>query len=109
MWTPEGLAHTLSTLAGEFDGGVVIVRDGEGDGAQQARASISSVTVDSDKLQLAVSATFPEDEANFDWRVRYVTTRSGVIVDRLVEDMGRKAPGAVWNVEAVLELAAEEG
>jgi hypothetical protein len=107
MWTPEGLARAIELLAEDLRGGYVIVRDGdnEPDEAQQAKAAIESVAVDG--AQATVTASFSEGEANFDWRQRLVASASGVIVDFLEQDMGRKAPGAVWNVEAVLELAPE--
>jgi hypothetical protein len=105
MWTPEGLARAIELLAADLEGGVVIVRDGDGEDAQQARTSIESVAVDG--ATVTVQATFPEAEANFEWRVRYVATSSGVIVDRLAEDMGRKASG-VMTVQAELELVAED-
>lgn len=49
-------------------------------------------------------ATFGEDVANFDWNERGVTSVQGVLLDRSVDDQGRKAPGTVWTLEAVLEL-----
>lgn len=50
-------------------------------------------------------ASFGEDVANFEWAERGVTSVQGVLIDRSVGDQGRKSPGTVWTVEAVLELA----
>jgi hypothetical protein len=105
MLTPEGLARWAELLARDLQGGVVIVRDGDGS-AQEAKAPIENAGAEAGAV--TVLATFPEDAANFEWKVRYITTADGVIVDREALDMGRKAAGSVWRVEAVLELAPEE-
>lgn len=105
MFTPEGIARWAELLAEDLRGGVMIVRDGDGD-AQEATAPIESVTADAGVV--TVSAVFPEDAANFDWRVRYIADANGVIIDREALDMGRKAAGAVWRIESVLELSPAE-
>lgn len=59
-----------------------------------------------DGVMLVLRATFGEDVANFDWHERGVTSVQGVLIDRSVEDHGRKAPGTVWTLEAQLELTS---
>lgn len=54
--------------------------------------------------RVIMRATFGENDANFDWRERGVKLADGTLVDRTVEDGGRKAPGSVWTVETVLDL-----
>lgn len=106
MFTPAGTARLAELLAEDLKGGAVIVTDGDNEPGetQTARASIADVQVDGSTV--TVRATFDEQDGNFDWRARRVATSSGVIVDLEVSDMGRKAAGAVWTVEATLEVAA---
>lgn len=59
-----------------------------------------------DGIMLVLRATFAEQVANFDWRERGVTSVQGVLIDRAVQDQGRKAPGTVWTLQAELELLA---
>lgn len=103
MFTAEGIARWAELLAADLRGGKMIVGDGDG---QEATAPIESVTTDAGAV--TVSAVFPEDAANFDWRVRYIASVSGVVVDGETLDMGRKAAGAVWRIESVLELSPAE-
>jgi hypothetical protein len=49
-------------------------------------------------------ATFGEDQAAFDWQERGVVTAQGVLIDRAVQDQGRKVLGAVWQLMAELDL-----
>jgi hypothetical protein len=49
-------------------------------------------------------ATFGEDQAAFDWQERGVVTAQGVLLDRAVQDQGRKVLGAVWQLKADLFL-----
>lgn len=49
-------------------------------------------------------ATFGEDQAAFDWQERGVVTAQGVLLDRSVQDQGRKVLGAVWQLRADLFL-----
>lgn len=57
-----------------------------------------------DAWRLVLRATFDEREGNFDWAERGVVTAQGVLLDRSVEDQGRKVLGAVWTLEAALDL-----
>lgn len=54
--------------------------------------------------KITFQATFGERDAGFDWMERGVYTPSGVLIDRAVGDAGRKVLGAVWVVQAELEL-----
>lgn len=57
-----------------------------------------------DACRLTLRATFGEQDGNFDWAERGVVTAQGVLLDRSVEDQGRKVLGAVWTLEAALDL-----
>jgi hypothetical protein len=54
--------------------------------------------------RVILSATFGSEAANFEWLEHGVRTPDGRLLDRTVEDMGRKAPGSVWTLDAVLDL-----
>lgn len=54
--------------------------------------------------RIVLRSTFTERQANFDWMERGIVVPSGVLIDRSVADQGRKVFGAVWDVEAELEL-----
>lgn len=56
------------------------------------------------RCRIAFSATFGEDAAIFDWQERGIITAQGVLLDRVVRDNGRKVLGAVWTVEATIDL-----
>lgn len=49
-------------------------------------------------------ATFAEEAANFEWLERGVTSVQGVLIDRSVEDHGRKVPGSIWTLSLALDL-----
>lgn len=57
-------------------------------------------------VMIVLQSVFGEDNANFDWRERGFTSVQGVLIDRSVDDQGRKAPGSIWTLEAQLELVA---
>lgn len=54
--------------------------------------------------RVTFQATFGEEVANFDWLERGITSVQGVLIDRSVEDHGRKAAGSVWTLNAALDL-----
>lgn len=54
--------------------------------------------------RVTFQATFGEDAGNFDWLERGITSVQGVLIDRSVEDHGRKAAGSVWTLNASLDL-----
>lgn len=56
-------------------------------------------------FRIVFRSTFGEDKAAFDWMERGVVTAQGVLLDRAVMDQGRKVLGAVWQLEAVLDLS----
>lgn len=59
---------------------------------------------DADGYRLVLRSTFGEGQGIFDWRERGVVTAQGVLLDRSVMDQGRKVLGAIWQIEATLEL-----
>ncbi len=96
MITPEGARWMLALVAGALANVSIVVRDGQSSATAAAQARV-------DGERVIVTATFGENEANFTWRS--VALRVGdVDVDLTTEDMGRKAPGAVWTAETVLEM-----
>jgi hypothetical protein len=103
--TPEGASLLLAIAAGTSDdslaGGSIVVSDG----ATRAQVALDAPPVVAGGA-LTLTATFGEQEANFEWAVAEVLSAGGVVVDREAKDNGRKAAGAVWTLETVLELAA---
>lgn len=76
-------------------------------GDQTAQAELDgpvAVTLAEGIARATFRATFTEQEANFDWAERGVVTAQGVLLDRAVGDQGRKVLGAIWTLEAQLEL-----
>lgn len=61
---------------------------------------------DTQGVQLLMRATFGEQDAAFDWQERGVVTAQGVLIDRSVQDQGRKVLGAIWQLEAALILTS---
>lgn len=54
--------------------------------------------------RVILRATFGEEAANFDWREIGVKLSDGTLIDRTIDDGGRKAQGSVWTLESVLDL-----
>jgi hypothetical protein len=102
LLTSDGAAAVAGLLASQLEGGQLEISDGNGG---TARADMTVVT---QQAVVVCSATFGEQQANFEWRVRRVLDRAGQAVDEHAEDMGRKSAGAVWTLEADIELAPEE-
>lgn len=104
MLTSEGASLLLAIAAGASDdslaGGSVVVSDGKA----RSQSPLDSAAVENGALTLV--ATFGEQDANFEWAVTEILSAQGVVVDREVRDNGRKAAGAVWTSETVLELDA---
>lgn len=57
-----------------------------------------------DACRIVFRATFGEDAANFEWAERGVVSAQGVLLDRSVEDQGRKVLGQIWTLEASLDI-----
>lgn len=107
MLTPEGLERVWAIAAGVSDdslaAGVLWISDGEST-ALVTLDEAPQITVTENGARLRVVATFGEELANFEWRIREFRSEQGVVIDRTEEDQGRKAAGAVWTLEADLEL-----
>lgn len=121
IWTvvTGGLRNEQGGMSDHLGKGRLIVGDGSAPvdktderlaGTQTAWAELDEgfpqITRTEAGVMLVLRATFAEDVANFDWHERGVTSVQGVLIDRSVEDHGRKAPGAVWTLTAELELLA---
>ena len=111
MLTPEGTVRILAVLAGREDdslqGGSLVVSDGDRTAA--APLDEQPVVEATDRgAVLRVAATFGEDAGNFEWLVRELRSAQGVVLDRVEEDQGRKAPGAVWTLEHDVELLGDQ-
>jgi hypothetical protein len=72
-------------------------------GENTAQAPLDSAPMISNG-SVTFTATFGEDIGGFDWQERGVVTAQGVLLDRAVGDQGRKVLGAVWTLQAILEL-----
>lgn len=115
MFTPDGLQRIWEILLGNIDDNLSRARLLVTDGANQRASAqmdegfprlVGLVTDDQGRqaIRLELQATFGESEANFDWAVRQVVTARGVVVDSTPEDHGRKVSGAVWTLNASLDL-----
>jgi hypothetical protein len=100
--TTEGAAWIWTGLVDQLAGSRIVVVNG----TEKASAEVERTAVDGRELTL--TATFGEDDANFEWTAREVVTSQGIVLDRQEGDFGRKPPGAIWVIDAVLELGAGE-
>jgi hypothetical protein len=97
--TPEGIALALEEIAEALrNGGTLVVSDS----VTSASALISDIAI-ADGV-LTATATFGEGEANFEWREHQIVAADGTVIDKQPDDHGRKAQGAVWTLDAELEL-----
>lgn len=119
-WTVNGLGWIATRLRADLEGATLVIgngqqaeghRDEELAGEFTAEAPISEVEdvgevqVDGElRHRVILRAIFGEDTANFDWNERGVRLADGTLVDRKVQDQGRKVQGSVWTLEAVLDL-----
>lgn len=103
MLTAEGAqllwAIATGTSSDSLAGATIKVSDGNGN---RATTILDSLAVDGTSITLI--ASFDERDANFEWATAEVLSKDGVVVAREVKDSGRKAEGAVWTLETVLEL-----
>lgn len=110
MLTPEGTERILAVIGGRSDdslvGGSLVVSDGERTASAPLDDPQPVVEITDRGAVLRVAATFGEDVGNFEWLVRELRSAQGVVLDRVEEDQGRKAPGAVWTLEHDVELLA---
>lgn len=101
MLTSEGAALLWAIVTGASDDRIIALR--VTDGSASATAALDE-PARAEENALILVATFPDGVANFEWRERLVVSRDGVIVDRESQDLGRKAQGSEWTLEATLEL-----
>lgn len=99
--TADGAATLAQLLATQLQGGQLEVSDGNGSADRAALTAVADAAV------VACRAVFSDQQANFEWRVRRVLDPAGRVVDEQAEDMGRKAPGAIWPLEVDIEVGAE--
>lgn len=99
-FTAEGNGIAADGLAEQLVGATIVVTDG----SQEAEAPLSQGYPIPDGAIVRLKATFGESAANFEWRARRVKNAGGLVVDQETVDMGRKAAGAVWDLEIELEL-----
>lgn len=110
MLTHEGSKLLMQLALGDSTDTISGWRVRVSDGSQEAFAPLDGVVLADDEGWSAanLTATFGELDANFEWTQRDIVSSSGVVVDTLIEDLGRKAVGAEWQVEAILQLAGEQ-
>jgi hypothetical protein len=107
--TPAGASLLLAIAAGASDdslaGGSVAVSDGtrRSERPLDAAPEVQGPTEEQGAVA-TLTATFGEQEANFEWAITDVLSAGGIVVDREVADKGRKAAGAVWTLQTRLEL-----
>lgn len=104
MFTPEGwewLAKWVSEQLGN-GGWIVVAGDGKS-GAAPAREVAVADNGDG-SYRLTCVATFTEDDANFTWEKRLVKLPDGTVIDRVEEDLGRKAQGAEWDIAVKIDF-----
>lgn len=104
--TSDGLRWLWEARVKALEGAFVRV----GDGTQFSEAKVASVELvqsqnpdGSQGISAVLKTTFPGDDANFEWTQRDVFVGK-VKIDAVKEDMGRKAPGAAWDVAVLLHL-----
>lgn len=100
-FTADGNALAAHGLILQLLDAQLVVTDG---GDQLARVPVDDTFPRRDGATITLRGTFGEGEANFEWRVRRVETADGKVVDEEAGDMGRKAAGAVWDLEIELEV-----
>lgn len=101
MLTSEGAALLWSIITGASTDQISALR--VTDGITSATAELDE-PARADENALILVATFGDGDANFEWRERLVISRDGVVVDREAQDLGRKAQGSEWTLEATLLL-----
>jgi hypothetical protein len=103
MLTPQGAQLLLAIAAGASDdslaGGSIAVSDG----TRRSERPLDNPP-DVQGQTVTLTAVFGEQDANFEWASADVLSKNGVVVDREAKDNGRKAAGAVWTLQTVLEL-----
>jgi hypothetical protein len=100
VFTADGLGWLGGLVAPLLSDAVMVVSDGD----QRAEQPVSRAELDGPEI--TVSATFGEQDANFEWKVREVVL-GGVVLDRDEADGGRKVSGAIWEARTVISLAGE--
>lgn len=103
MLTPEGITQIWRMVAGMTDDQITTVR--VSNDTDEATVAVTALEITRGDV-LRAHASFREQDANFDWQRRELVTRDGVVIDRQVEDFGRKVLGAVWDVEIDMTLTA---
>lgn len=103
MLTAQGAQLLLAIAAGASDdslaGGSIAVSDG----TRRSERPLDG-TPEVQGPTVTLTAVFGEQDANFEWASADVLSKNGVVVDREAKDNGRKAAGAVWTLQTVLEL-----
>lgn len=95
MWTSAGQAW-LATLVGA-EALVIVVADGQGAEARQE----GEVRVDGGAVE--ITATFGENDANFEWSERRIEV-DGTVIESDDADQGRKVQGMIWTVTVTLDF-----
>lgn len=102
MLTVPGTTWVAEMMEAGLRGGRVVVTDGE------QTASMPITDVQSNSEQVVVTAQFGEQDANFEWAAHLVLLEDGTEVDRSEKDQGRKVPGQVWLLTAIIKLTPGE-
>lgn len=103
MLTPEG---AKKLLADSLEGAQMRVTDGRQSASAPFDSGFPQHEQQAAGARAHVEATFGENAANFDWKERQIVAKDGTVLDRTVEDHGRKAAGSVWTLRHSIELGA---
>lgn len=110
MFTEEGTEWLGEWIAGELQNGAwIVVADGQGESAVATITEAKYVTRDDGSTVVECVALFDEQNANFEWTKRSVKLNDGKIIDREVEDMGRKKQGSVWTIKVSIDVGTSGG
>jgi hypothetical protein len=122
-FTVQGLDWMSELAVSNLEGATIVVgngnteeqpQDAELAGEMTASAQVQEIEYvgriklesGEERHRLILRATFDEEVANFEWSERAVRLADGRMIDRVVQDQGRKVSGQIWAVEAALDLRA---
>jgi hypothetical protein len=104
MFSPEGWRWLAERVAEQLgNGGWIVVAGDDTSAAAPAREVAVSDNGDG-SYRLTAVATFTENDANFTWEKRLVKFPDGTVIDRVEEDLGRKAQGAEWDIAVKIDF-----
>jgi hypothetical protein len=105
MLTPDGWQQVAEWLAGRIqEGAWVVVADSQGQSAVATVSKVETKPIEGGGTRLTCSAAFPAADANFEWTKRSIKLADNTVIDREVEDLGRKVEGSEWEIEVGIDF-----